>query len=1770
MLYINGKLAIDLGGVHGSEGASITLDAATAAALGLVHRKPYFFDFFLAERHVTGSNCVITTSLQLETQKVGEPVLPPGGIFDTKQTITFTDTTTDVTFYYTTDGSIPTDSTGIKYTGPIDIFNTTTINVIAYKEDWNPSNVITVTYTKNPIPSFIKIVKSATDTTEVPYLTEGDGSLFTRLTTTQINLTTATLSDSTKLALDKETTTLNSPVSTAKNIVFSGSSTFAVSTATKNNGKTEASPYDTLIVSWVNPSLATDKAEKRILIRPAPRQSSIYFSTKPDGSDSTKNYPLTTKAIYVVIKDQLPNPSKVYSVVISSETRGIDSETVTFIPNPSGTTVVKLDIKNDTKISGDKILQISLGGDQLRAIYFDPVDGEKAEATSGFDANVQEVASLIFTDAAGVQVLDSTVWSPNAGKIFISYSDDYAAGSITTKIATLTLVNKKYGVVIGTDKEPITLTLVPPAPGSTRATWTGSINLVDAFPSADSNGVAQTHFRGEATISINTHDNLGVQQPTTASDLLLIAYPDQIASLSWRLADPEPKNPEGLIVSIKDQSFTSSADTAFVSVGCSGSGDSVSNFGAIEGLPINGVYTTGQLIKNDIVPNFADQLLSCLTTDQIHFRYVDPVYGTVTEIIVNEVAKPIATLPTKKFITSEDVTLSTSTPGAKIYYTIDGKIPVPGTSALYTSPIHINLTTTVKAIAVLAGYKDSKVLTEIYTKEKVASRLQILDENGNQIAGKALTGASTGIRIKLITTQDAMGSIIADVKTLVNQDAESIPLGNPTVLGNAFEFSQNAVLASPSNKTTGNFIIDAKGTDTLIVTWTNPFDATDFAKDTVTIKPAFIAAEVYFSTSEGGPRISTYAVNQDSLFIVVKSRPMDPTLNYTVAVSSIQNGADNETLTLKEISPGIFSAKAPIGKGAKTSGDKILEVAAAGDQLTAIFVDPVYKDSYTGNVGFAQSVEEVATLIFIDDKGNPIAPTDIWSPEKGKVYLRYTDDWSAGIDSKVHTKTITLNLSNKKNGLEISSDIETLTLTLVGTPTGTKGTWEGSLTLTDSNSTKNNDAILETYFRGELTASVNPHNNSGTEVGSAEQDQLVIAYPNQPAEIIIADDSGKTVTRPTSKVKVTIADQQFSKSGNPSIQANVSCGSGDIVSNVNLIWDGTHYVIQPLIDKGETAGASVNKSDALLQCLASDILTVTYKDPVFPDLPPRTAFVSWTEDTKSKLYYAGVKDSLPLNSVTDVVDKGFLIVVEGISPTRDKVDTILVTLTTAQGEKETYKAIETGIITGKFIVKANFTFTSGTPKQENQKVEGKIVLTDRINQVLVNGEATIAGVAVKADISMRSFYNLIAKAYIKDENENGRADHVYLVFDHKLSSLPSSLDSVYWNMVNKDYAQTAAPEMLSYLKGSDSSIVVADFSKSEFKSNLTNIPEGERPYATLPDDNIFGGQQAQIIDSVGPVISKAEKKPSNLQSYSFTGTEKRFNPDTLVISVSEKIKTTVSSFGEMLRFSKGCADYNQSDSIKTLAAPTVTSDGLTWTIIVDNSPDAKSPLVGDCIFLEAGGHYLDLVNNRPAHLGMPLVGENPKLVIRDFRGYPPVAGLDPESPAFILASNDSRIEQAGTFTTQSGNGKWTVPWIAPFGYEGNNPVGSLQNVNNQINENSSTDAPAERLSPTPLPTNISTVRVITSGAYLAKIHIYDNLGHFVRYMEQSYGFHGEDKNPWRATDKGQMSFLVWDLFDKDGQKAGNGVYVWKVNFSFIGKNVKSEVRLTRTGVMRLP
>lgn len=115
-------------------------------------------------------------------------------------------------------------------------------------------------------------------------------------------------------------------------------------------------------------------------------------------------------------------------------------------------------------------------------------------------------------------------------------------------------------------------------------------------------------------------------------------------------------------------------------------------------------------------------------TDTSYRRDSSSAYsvGPYTVTILKQVAdSSVCVTPvisgTSPFDTSTQITIECSTEGAKIYYTLDGDTPSEENGTLYTGAFTVTERTSVKAIAVLDGYKTSSVaLKTFYVKGQVS------------------------------------------------------------------------------------------------------------------------------------------------------------------------------------------------------------------------------------------------------------------------------------------------------------------------------------------------------------------------------------------------------------------------------------------------------------------------------------------------------------------------------------------------------------------------------------------------------------------------------------------------------------------------------------------------------------------------------------------------------------------------------------------------------------------------------------------------------------------------------------------------------------------------------------------------------------------------------------------------------------------------------------------------------------------------------------------
>lgn len=103
------------------------------------------------------------------------------------------------------------------------------------------------------------------------------------------------------------------------------------------------------------------------------------------------------------------------------------------------------------------------------------------------------------------------------------------------------------------------------------------------------------------------------------------------------------------------------------------------------------------------------------------------------------------------YTTVQSVTLTTPTPGASIRYTTDGSTPTATIGTLYTAPIAINNSATVKAVAYASGMTNSLVSTATYTLNLPATSAPVFSvPAGNYASAQtvSLTSVTPGTSIR--------------------------------------------------------------------------------------------------------------------------------------------------------------------------------------------------------------------------------------------------------------------------------------------------------------------------------------------------------------------------------------------------------------------------------------------------------------------------------------------------------------------------------------------------------------------------------------------------------------------------------------------------------------------------------------------------------------------------------------------------------------------------------------------------------------------------------------------------------------------------------------------------------------------------------------------------------------------------------------------------------------------------------------------------------------
>ena len=256
-----------------------------------------------------------------------------------------------------------------------------------------------------------------------------------------------------------------------------------------------------------------------------------------------------------------------------------------------------------------------------------------------------------------------------------------------------------------------------------------------------------------------------------------------------------------------------------------------------------------------------------------------------TAIFTIAAAVPVFSPRAGTYTSAQSVSITDATAGATIYYTTDSTKPTPS-STLYTGPIVISSTTTLKAIAVAAGYSASMVGTALYT---IAATAPVFSPRA---------GTYTSTQSVTITDSTAGAAIYYTTDGTTPTTSSSLYSGPITVSSTkGFKAIATAPGYSKSAVTSASYTI---AVPTPIFT---PKGGTYTSVQSITITDSMPGVSIYFTTDGTSP---TTASNLYSGPITVLATQ---TIKAMAVASGYSNSAVNSaTYTIAAASP-VFSPK---------------------------------------------------------------------------------------------------------------------------------------------------------------------------------------------------------------------------------------------------------------------------------------------------------------------------------------------------------------------------------------------------------------------------------------------------------------------------------------------------------------------------------------------------------------------------------------------------------------------------------------------------------------------------------------------------------------------------------------------------------------------------------------------------------------------------------------------------------------------------------------------
>ncbi|HEX4770402.1 MAG TPA: chitobiase/beta-hexosaminidase C-terminal domain-containing protein, partial [Bryobacteraceae bacterium] len=693
--------------------------------------------------YVGGQNQVSVYGLLNGAQQIAAPVIQPATeTFSGSISVTMSDSTSGASIYYTTDGTLPTEASNL-YTGPFSVTSTTTIRAIATLTGFLGSPVTLVTYTSQAQVAAPVFSPSPGTYTSAQAVTISDPTAGTVIYYTLDGTTPTTssavysgpiqiTSSSTINAIATATGQQNSPTSTANYSIQLG-----------GTGINFGNGFSTAATSMqFNGSTGLDDSRLQLTNGGAKEAGSAFYNTPVSIQNFTNDFAF-----------QLSNPNgdgMTFTIQGQGPTAlGASGGGLGYGPASTGgsggipnSVAIKFDLysnagegSNSTGIYLNGVIP-TLPAVSLANTGINLHSGDTMQVHMTYDGTT---LAMTITDAV-VNKSFAVSWQVNipsavgASAAYVGFTGGSGSYTASQKIMTWTYVTTAPQTATPI-MSPIGGTYMPPQ----------SVTITDATPGASifytldgtTPSSASKAYTGPIALSADT---------TVVSAIAIGAKSSSVASATYNLMD-----------------FSMSASPASLTVAAGSSGTT-----KISVVPVNGfngsVALSASGLPSGVTASFSPTSTTGSSTLTLTVAAntasgksnitVSGVAGTLTRTKTVALTIPApqtqVTAPTFSpvggtYTTPQSVTISDATPNSKIYYTLDGTTPTTS-SAVYSAPIQVSSSLTVKAMAAAAGLTNSPVSSVTYSIQTTQTGINF---------GTGFSGAQSTMQFNGTTTLDS-------------------------------------------------------------------------------------------------------------------------------------------------------------------------------------------------------------------------------------------------------------------------------------------------------------------------------------------------------------------------------------------------------------------------------------------------------------------------------------------------------------------------------------------------------------------------------------------------------------------------------------------------------------------------------------------------------------------------------------------------------------------------------------------------------------------------------------------------------------------------------------------------------------------------------------------------------------------------------------------------------------------------------------------------------